>query len=142
MAPHNLQTRLSKFISSFFAPLIKTSKSLISTYNENSISLRPPHIPSQTRTHTSNNENLPVPSLFSTVAPTHVTISGPSEARVGDRVPLQCQTAPSNPPAEIKWSVGGHQFKNATSRTIESPEGKWRICSRWMLLDVAAAEKG
>ncbi|XP_055619098.1 nephrin isoform X2 [Toxorhynchites rutilus septentrionalis] len=58
-------------------------------------------------------------------APTHVTISGPSEARVGDRVPLQCQTAPSNPPAEIKWSVGGHQVKNATSRTIESPEGGW-----------------
>ncbi|XP_062562888.1 nephrin isoform X7 [Armigeres subalbatus] len=58
-------------------------------------------------------------------APTHVTISGPSEARVGDRVPLQCQTAPSNPPAEIKWSVGGHQVKNATSRTVESPEGGW-----------------
>ncbi|XP_065093879.1 nephrin isoform X2 [Ochlerotatus camptorhynchus] len=58
-------------------------------------------------------------------APTHVTISGPSEARVGDRVPLQCQTAPSNPPAEIKWSVGGHQVKNGTSRTIESPEGGW-----------------
>ncbi|XP_055601231.1 nephrin isoform X2 [Uranotaenia lowii] len=58
-------------------------------------------------------------------APTHVTISGPSEARVGDRVPLQCQTAPSNPPAEIKWSVGGHQVKNATSRTIESPDGGW-----------------
>ncbi|XP_038107931.1 nephrin isoform X1 [Culex quinquefasciatus] len=77
-----------------------------------------------------NNVMAPAPlktevTLSVLFAPTHVTISGPSEARVGDRVPLQCQTAPSNPPAEIKWSVGGHQFKNATSRTIESPEGGW-----------------
>jgi hypothetical protein len=59
-----------------------------------------------------------------TVSPTHVTISGPSEARIGDPVPLQCTTAPSNPPAEIKWTVGGKHVKNATSRTIVSPEGE------------------
>uniref|UniRef100_A0AAG5DPW8 Nephrin n=1 Tax=Anopheles atroparvus TaxID=41427 RepID=A0AAG5DPW8_ANOAO len=58
-------------------------------------------------------------------APTHVTISGASEARTGDLVLLQCQTAPSNPPAEIKWSVGGHHVKNTTSRTIENPDGGW-----------------
>lgn len=60
--------------------------------------------------------------LFS---PAHVTISGPTEARVGDPVPLTCTTANSNPPAEIKWMVAGRQVKNATSRTIVSPEGGW-----------------
>ncbi|KAL1502300.1 hypothetical protein ABEB36_007466 [Hypothenemus hampei] len=60
--------------------------------------------------------------LFS---PTHVSISGPSEARIGDPVPLTCTTANSNPPAEIKWMVGGRQVRNATSRTVVSPEGGW-----------------
>lgn len=59
------------------------------------------------------------------VAPSHVTISGPTEARVGDPVPLTCTTANSNPPAEIKWMVGGRQVRNATSRTVVSPEGGW-----------------
>lgn len=62
--------------------------------------------------------------LFSiAVAPTHVTITGATEARVGDVVPLQCSTAPSNPPAEIKWMVAGKQIRNATSKTVVSPEG-------------------
>ncbi|CAH1107304.1 unnamed protein product [Psylliodes chrysocephalus] len=60
--------------------------------------------------------------LFS---PAHVTISGPTEARVGDPVPLTCTTANSNPPAEIKWMVAGRQVRNATSRTVISPEGGW-----------------
>ncbi|XP_050302000.1 nephrin isoform X2 [Anthonomus grandis grandis] len=60
--------------------------------------------------------------LFS---PAHVTISGPTEARVGDPVPLTCTTANSNPPAEIKWMVAGRQVRNVTSRTIVSPEGGW-----------------
>ncbi|XP_037827226.1 nephrin isoform X4 [Lucilia sericata] len=58
-------------------------------------------------------------------APTHVSISGSTEARVGDVVPLTCTTAASNPPAEIKWMVGGRQIRNATSRTTVSPEGGW-----------------
>ncbi|ETN65697.1 nephrin [Anopheles darlingi] len=62
-------------------------------------------------------------------APTHVTISGASEARTGDVVSLQCQTAPSNPPAEIKWSVNGHHMKNTTSRTIENQDGGWATVS-------------
>ncbi|XP_039488124.1 nephrin isoform X2 [Drosophila santomea] len=62
-------------------------------------------------------------------APTHVTIMGPTEARVGDIVPLTCTTAPSNPPAEIKWMVGGRQVRNATSKTIVSPEGGWTTTS-------------
>nr|XP_017027882.1 nephrin isoform X3 [Drosophila kikkawai] len=62
-------------------------------------------------------------------APTHVTVMGPTEARVGDVVPLTCSTAPSNPPAEIKWMVGGRQVRNATSKTIVSPEGGWTTSS-------------
>ncbi|KAL0810554.1 hypothetical protein ABMA28_010674 [Loxostege sticticalis] len=55
-------------------------------------------------------------------APSHVTISGPSEARVGDPVPLSCSTAPSNPAADIKWLVLGKQHKEASNRTVISPE--------------------
>ncbi|XP_017106061.2 nephrin isoform X7 [Drosophila bipectinata] len=62
-------------------------------------------------------------------APTYVTVMGPTEARVGDIVPLTCTTAPSNPPAEIKWMVGGRQVRNATSKTIVSPEGGWTTSS-------------
>ncbi|XP_049307143.1 nephrin isoform X1 [Bactrocera dorsalis] len=58
-------------------------------------------------------------------APTHVSIAGPTEARVGDVVSLTCTTAPSNPPAEIKWMVGGRQIRNATSKTNVSSEGGW-----------------
>lgn len=53
-----------------------------------------------------------------------MTISGPTEARVGDVVGLTCSTAPSNPMAEIKWMLGGRQIRNASSRTIVSPEGE------------------
>lgn len=59
------------------------------------------------------------------VAPSHVTISGPTEARVGDTVSLTCVTAPSNPPAEVKWMIGGRQVKNATHRTVTASEGGW-----------------
>ncbi|KAK5640308.1 hypothetical protein RI129_011119 [Pyrocoelia pectoralis] len=58
-------------------------------------------------------------------SPAHVTISGPTEARVGDPVPLTCSTANSNPAADIKWMVAGRQVRNATSRTMVSPEGGW-----------------
>lgn len=65
-------------------------------------------------------------SIYShTVAPSHVMVSGPSEARVGDPVPLTCTTAPSNPRAEIRWMVGGQMVKNVSSRTMVSPEGGW-----------------
>lgn len=65
--------------------------------------------------------------LLFAVAPTHVSITGSTEARVGDVVTLTCTTAASNPPAEIKWMVGGRQIKNATSRTTVSPEGKCKL---------------
>lgn len=54
-----------------------------------------------------------------------MSISGPSEARVGDPVTLQCATAPSNPPAEIKWMVGGRQIRNATSKSTVAQEGMY-----------------
>lgn len=61
--------------------------------------------------------------LLNAVAPSHVSITGPSEARENELVPLQCSTAPSNPPAEIKWMVNGRRIQNTTSRTVVSPEG-------------------
>lgn len=63
--------------------------------------------------------------MIVTVAPAHVTISGPTEARVGDTVPLTCVTASSNPPADIKWLIGGRSVRNATQRTVIAPEGGW-----------------
>lgn len=54
-----------------------------------------------------------------------MTITGPTEARVGDVVPITCTTASSNPPADIKWMIGGKQIRNATQRTISAPEGGW-----------------
>lgn len=63
--------------------------------------------------------------LLFTVAPAHVTISGPTEARAGDVVPLTCVTAGSNPPADIKWLIGGKSVRNATQRSIPAPEGGW-----------------
>lgn len=69
--------------------------------------------------------SLPLFVPSTTVAPSQVTVTGPTEARVGDVVPLTCATAPSNPPAEIKWMVGGRQIRNATSKTSVSPEGKF-----------------
>lgn len=65
------------------------------------------------------------PLTPSSVAPAQVTITGPSEARVGDSVPLTCTTAASNPRAEIWWMVGDKTLKNVTSRTSVSPEGGW-----------------
>ncbi|XP_035786032.1 nephrin-like isoform X2 [Anopheles albimanus] len=58
-------------------------------------------------------------------APAHVTVSGPSEARIGEAVSLQCQTAPSNPQADIKWLIDGQQVGNATTKVVPSPEGGW-----------------
>uniref|UniRef100_A0A182IZV1 Ig-like domain-containing protein n=1 Tax=Anopheles atroparvus TaxID=41427 RepID=A0A182IZV1_ANOAO len=57
-------------------------------------------------------------------APTQVIVSGPSEARIGDSVSLQCQTTASNPAADIKWVINGKQMSNATSKIVPSPEGK------------------
>ncbi|CAB0005933.1 unnamed protein product, partial [Nesidiocoris tenuis] len=58
-------------------------------------------------------------------APSQVTISGPTEARLGETVPLTCTTQASNPPADIKWAIGGKQVRNATQRTVSAPEGGW-----------------
>ena len=36
-----------------------------------------------------------------------MTISGPTEAKVGDSVTLDCATGNSNPPASVGWVVDG-----------------------------------
>lgn len=59
------------------------------------------------------------------VPPTQVTIAGPSEARQGDTVNFQCSTAPSNPAAEIRWTIDGRQRRTNVSSQIPSNEGGW-----------------
>ncbi|CAG9116134.1 unnamed protein product [Plutella xylostella] len=58
-------------------------------------------------------------------APTHVTISGASEARVGDAVSLSCATSASNPAAAVKWVVAGKQQRGEGNETAIAPEGGW-----------------
>ncbi|XP_023299078.2 nephrin isoform X1 [Lucilia cuprina] len=58
-------------------------------------------------------------------APKEVTISGATEAKVGDFVQLSCVTAPSNPPARISWSLNGRPLSNSTYKTQKSVEGGW-----------------
>lgn len=59
------------------------------------------------------------------VPPKEVTISGPTEARQGDVVNFQCSTAPSNPAAEIRWTIDGRQKRTNASSQIPSNEGGW-----------------
>ncbi|KAL0273716.1 UNVERIFIED_CONTAM: hypothetical protein PYX00_006332 [Menopon gallinae] len=56
-------------------------------------------------------------------APAHVTISGATEAKAGDKVSLTCTSDNSNPPADIKWMVGGKQLRNTSVVTTPSPNG-------------------
>ena len=57
------------------------------------------------------------------VPPTQVTIVGPTEARQGDIVSFQCLTAPSNPAAEIRWTIDQRQRRTNVSSTLPSNEG-------------------
>lgn len=66
---------------------------------------------------------------ISIVSPSQVTISGPTEARHGDVVNFQCSTAPSHPPAEIRWTIDGRQRKTNSSKTETSNEGGWTTSS-------------
>lgn len=50
----------------------------------------------------------PCPYVFA-VAPDKVTITGPTEAKIGDNVTLTCETGNSNPAASIRWVVDGSE---------------------------------
>ncbi|XP_006564420.1 nephrin isoform X2 [Apis mellifera] len=58
-------------------------------------------------------------------APSGVTITGPTEAKADEQVVITCTTENSNPPADIKWTVDGHNFESNASRTEPAPEGGW-----------------
>lgn len=57
--------------------------------------------------------------------PNYVSINGSLEARVGDTVPLNCSTGPSNPAAQIRWLIDGKPVDNATSRTMVTADNGW-----------------
>jgi len=66
------------------------------------------------------------------VAPREVTISGPTEATVGDSVTLECHTSNSNPRAEVQWFRGGLalvQENLVTTSSSPSSEGGWTTSS-------------
>ncbi|XP_076647581.1 sticks and stones isoform X1 [Halictus rubicundus] len=58
-------------------------------------------------------------------APSGVTIVGPTEAKADEQVVITCTTENSNPPADIKWTVDGHNFESNASRTEPAPQGGW-----------------
>ncbi|XP_015436524.1 PREDICTED: nephrin-like [Dufourea novaeangliae] len=58
-------------------------------------------------------------------APSGVTITGPTEAKADEQVVITCTTENSNPPADIKWTVDGHNFESNASRTEPAPQGGW-----------------
>lgn len=49
---------------------------------------------------------------------------GPSSAKVGDRVTMRCRTAPSNPKADISWTVDGRPM-NGTKSSSRHVDGGW-----------------
>ncbi|XP_012058121.1 PREDICTED: nephrin-like [Atta cephalotes] len=57
--------------------------------------------------------------------PAGVTITGPTEAKADDQVLITCTTENSNPPADIKWTVDGHNFESNASKTELAPNGGW-----------------
>lgn len=59
------------------------------------------------------------------VSPVDVKITGASEAKAEQEVTTVCTTAKSNPPADIKWTVGGVNFNNGTQRTMPATNGGW-----------------
>ncbi|XP_020290195.1 nephrin isoform X2 [Pseudomyrmex gracilis] len=58
-------------------------------------------------------------------APSGVTITGPTEAKADEQVLITCTTENSNPPADIKWTVDGHNVDSDSSKTELAPNGGW-----------------
>ncbi|XP_034175874.1 sticks and stones isoform X1 [Osmia lignaria lignaria] len=58
-------------------------------------------------------------------APSGVIITGPTEAKADEQVVITCATENSNPAADIKWTVDGHNFESNASRTEPAPQGGW-----------------
>ena len=60
------------------------------------------------------------------VSPDVVTLRGPTEARLGERLTYECETSASNPPAAITWTVGNETRQSLHEETVESPAtGGW-----------------
>ncbi|XP_025196659.1 nephrin-like [Melanaphis sacchari] len=57
--------------------------------------------------------------------PTHVRIKGPSEAKQGEFITLNCETGRSNPASMIKWTVAGDVEENSTSVKVPAPQSSW-----------------
>lgn len=52
-------------------------------------------------------ENFYLNNIWHSDSPSKVTITGPSEGKIGDTIELTCITSESNPPAKISWTFDG-----------------------------------
>lgn len=67
--------------------------------------------------------------IFLLVPPKEVKITGPTEAKIGDTITLNCGTSNSNPRAEIGWFKGGLPLKQVQTSDGVSPDGGWTTSS-------------
>ncbi|XP_069974958.1 nephrin-like isoform X2 [Penaeus vannamei] len=58
-------------------------------------------------------------------AASKVTITGPSQAKVGDVITITCVAENSNPPSDVNLVINGQTPPGATSRTQKVPNGGW-----------------
>ena len=63
--------------------------------------------------------------LTFSVAPDNVEIHGPSAAKEGEVVTLECTTSNSNPASVLQWVVDGRTMPGLHNRTDTSAEGGW-----------------
>lgn len=54
-----------------------------------------------------------------------MTITGPSQAKVGDVITITCVAENSNPPSDVNLVINGQTPPGATSRTQKVPNGGW-----------------
>lgn len=67
--------------------------------------------------------------MFMSDVPAYVSIFGPTEAKVGDMVKLNCTAGASNPAASIKWLVDGRQAHNTSFRQEALAGNGWTSSS-------------
>jgi len=61
-------------------------------------------------------------SMFVSVAPKSVTISGHDHAKAGETITLKCESEISNPAADITWIRTGRQVNAKRSEVKPSPK--------------------
>lgn len=66
--------------------------------------------------------------VFFIVAPSKITILGPTEGKVGNVITMSCSAGPSNPASKLTWVVDGKIIPTATTE-VEVSKGGWLTTS-------------